>query len=260
MGTPSHEDPSQAGSRAFLEDPDHSGTRAVLEEGLGLQFRNPALLDLALTHRSYAYEAGLLETNERLELLGDAVLNLVITDIIYKRFPSYLEGDLAKLRASLVSAPALAGVAAELGLGPAILLGRGELMTGGRNKPSIMADALEAVIGAVYLDRGMVGVRGVIQRLFGDRIRAAVGQEVPKDAKTRLQEWVTRRYGILPSYRVSGEGPDHAKRFSAEVFVRSELYGCGQGRSKKEAEQAAATEAVARMAAENALQEVAGDA
>ncbi|HVE91691.1 MAG TPA: ribonuclease III [Actinomycetota bacterium] len=233
---------------------------AVLEEGLGVRFRNPSLLDLALTHRSYAYEAGLLETNERLELLGDAVLNLVITDIIFKRFPTYVEGDLAKLRASLVSAPALAGVAVELGLGPAVRLGRGELMTGGRDKPSIMADALEAVIGAVYLDRGMAGIRSVVRKLFGDRIKAAIGQEVPKDAKTRLQEWVTRRHGILPTYRVSGVGPDHAKKFSAEVFVRSELYGCGEGRSKKEAEQAAATEAVARMAGEDTLQEVAKDA
>lgn len=221
-----------------------------VEAWLGIAFRDPGMLEMALTHRSWAYEQGQAETNERMELLGDAVLNLIVTEMIYKVFPQHQEGDLAKLRASLVSAPALAEVAAEGDLGEAIKLGRGEEMTGGRAKPSIMADALEAVIGGVYLDRGMVVTRRVIRHLFGSRISAAVGQDVPRDPKTRLQELVTRRYGTLPKYRVTGDGPDHAKRFTADVFVEGELYGGGEGRSKKEAEQAAAAQAVDRWLAE----------
>jgi ribonuclease III len=229
---------------------DGSAACTALAERLGVEFRTNRLLEVALTHRSYAYEMELAETNERLELLGDAVLDFIVTDIIYRLFPSYLEGDLAKLRASLVSAPTLAAVASDLGLGSAIRLGRGEILTGGRQKPSILADALEAVIGAVYLDRGMTVARKVVRDLFGNRIRAAVGQEVPKDAKTRLQEQVARVVGVLPVYRVTGHGPDHAKRFRAEVSVRESVYGRGEGRSKKEAEQAAAAEAVARLADE----------
>ncbi|HVL80747.1 MAG TPA: ribonuclease III [Actinomycetota bacterium] len=229
---------------------DPRDARDALVERLGVTFRDPDLFELALTHRSYAYEQDVADTNERLELLGDAVLDFVVTDLIFRRFPSYVEGDLAKLRASLVSAPTLAEVAAGLGLGEAVKLGRGEVLTGGREKPSILADALEALIGAVYIDRGMTVARRVVRDLFGDRIAAAVGQEVPKDAKTRLQERVTRLVGALPAYRVTGYGPDHAKRFRAEVLVRDEVYGRGEGRSKKEAEQAAAAEAVAKLATE----------
>jgi ribonuclease-3 len=218
--------------------------RAVFERKLGVSFRDAELLELALTHRSYAYENELTETNERLEFLGDAILNLCVTDLLYAKFPTYLEGDLAKLRASLVSEPALADVASELDLGDAIKLGRGESQSGGRDKPSIKADALEAVIGSVYLDGGISGVRRLVKRLFGARIEDAVGKEIPKDAKTRLQEVVTRRYAMLPRYRVVGSGPDHAKRFNAEVFVMDESYGQGEGRSKKEAEQAAAAQAL----------------
>ena len=209
-----------------------------------MTFKDPALLDLALTHRSYAYENDIVETNERLEFLGDAILNLCVTDLLYARFPSHLEGDLAKLRASLVSEPALAEVAAELDLGPAVRLGRGETQSGGRYKPSINADALEAVIGAVYLDGKISGVRKLVKRLFGERVEAAAGKEIPKDAKTRLQELVTRRHGVLPRYRVVGSGPDHAKQFHAEVSVNDEVCGDGEGRSKKEAEQAAAARAL----------------
>lgn len=218
---------------------------------LGIQFKDPGILVTALTHRSFAYEQGLEDTNERLELLGDAVLNLVVTDLIYRRFPRYEEGDLAKLRASLVSAPALAAVASELELGDAILLGRGEEITGGRLKSSILADALEAVIGAVYLDRGLRAVRSAIRALFGSRIDAAVGQDVPRDPKTQLQELVTHRFGGLPRYRVQGSGPDHDKRFQAEVFVEGTSFGRGEGKSKKRAEQAAAAEALRRMAQEH---------
>jgi ribonuclease III len=219
-----------------------------LESKLGMTFKDPSLLELALTHRSYAYEHDVVHTNERMEFLGDAILNLCVTDLLYKRFPDLLEGDLAKLRASLVSEPALAEVAAELDLGEAVQLGRGERLSGGHNKPSIMADALEAVLGAVYLDGGISTIRKVIRHLFGSRIEAAEGKEIPKDAKTRLQELVTRRHGILPRYRVTGSGPDHAKRFQAEVFVNDEFCGRGDGRSKKEAEQEAAAQALAYLA------------
>jgi ribonuclease-3 len=194
--------------------------RETLEARLGKAFLDPGLLDVALTHRSFAYEHDVPQTNERLEFLGDAILNLCVTDLLYEQFPDYLEGDLAKLRASLVSEPALAEVAAELGLGPSIRLGRGERLSGGDSKPSIMADALEAVLGAVYLDSGIDGVRHVVKHLFGSRVVDAVGKEIPKDAKTRLQEIVTRRHGILPRYRLTGSGPDHAKRFQADVYTR----------------------------------------
>ncbi|MEX2539945.1 MAG: ribonuclease III [Actinomycetota bacterium] len=224
--------------------PSDDGARATLESKLGVSFRDPSIFDVALTHRSYAYEHDVPETNERLEFLGDAILNLCVTDLLYKRFPDQSEGDLAKLRASLVSEPALADVAVDLGLGPAIRLGRGERMSGGHSKPSIMADTLEAVIGAIYLDGGISTVRRVVRLLFGELVEAAAGRDIPKDAKTRLQEVVTRRHAILPRYRVVGSGPDHAKRFRAEVYVNDELCGRGEGRSKKEAEQAAAAAAL----------------
>jgi ribonuclease-3 len=232
---------TEAAGAPSLEQDD---TRAKFEAKLDVSFKDAELLELALTHRSYAYENELTDTNERLEFLGDAILNLCVTDLLYARFPSYLEGDLAKLRASLVSEPALADVASDLDLGEVIKLGRGESQSGGRHKPSIKADALEAVIGAVYIDGGIRGVRKLVKRLFGWRIEATVGKEIPKDPKTRLQEIVTRKHGILPRYRVVGSGPDHAKRFRAEVFVNDEFCGEGDGRSKKEAEQAAAGRAL----------------
>jgi ribonuclease-3 len=227
--------------------PSEDGSRAELEARLGVRFRDPGLFEVALTHRSYAYEKDVTETNERLEFLGDAILNLCVTDLLYKRFPELLEGDLAKLRASLVSEPALAEVAAELGIGDHIQLGRGERLSGGGSKPSIMADALEAVLGAVYLDGGISAIRKVVRQVFGHRVEAAADVPIPKDAKTRLQELVTRRYGILPRYRVTGSGPDHAKRFRADVYVNDNFCGRGDGRSKKEAEQAAATEALVQL-------------
>lgn len=227
--------------------PTSDGARARLRDKLGVSFRDPRLFDVALTHRSFAYENDVGETNERLEFLGDAILNLCVTDLLYSRFPDLLEGDLAKLRASLVSEPALAAIAGDLGLGEAVRLGRGERLSGGPRKPSIMADALEAVLGAIYIDGGIETIRKVVGDLFGTLVEEAAGKEIPKDAKTRLQEYVTRRYGILPRYRVTGFGPDHEKRFRAEVFVNEKFGGRGEGRSKKEAEQAAATHALERL-------------
>jgi ribonuclease-3 len=225
------------------------GRATPLERRLGVRIRDRRLLEMALTHRSFAYEKGKLETNERLEFLGDAVLGIVVTDALYKEYPTLPEGDLAKMRAALVNMTILADVAREIGLGDAVLLGRGEAMTGGRTKPSILADTLEAVFGAIYLDRGVGGAGRVILGLFLPRIRGQVEGGTVQDYKTSLQELAAARLGTLPEYRITESGPDHAKRFQATVFLAGEEHGSGEGRSKKEAEQAAASEAVARLRA-----------
>lgn len=221
-----------------------------LERALGVRLRDRRLLAQALTHRSYAYEQGGLPTNERLEFLGDAVLGLVVTDALYREFPEQPEGELAKQRAALVNMTVLADVAREVGLGDHVLVGRGEELTGGRDKPSILADTLEAVLGAVYLDRGMRPVRRVIRRLFLGRVRGEVEGGVVVDYKTALQELAASRFGALPEYQVAESGPDHAKRFTARVVVEGHEYGTGDGRSKKEAEQAAARIAIGQLSEE----------
>lgn len=179
-------------------------------------------------------------SNERLEFLGDAVLGLVVTDHIFRAYPDLPEGELAKVRAAVVSAAALAEVALELGLGPELRLGKGEDASGGREKPSILADATEAVIGAVYLDGGWDAASELILGLLGDRIADAAAGPGGQDYKTRLQELAARVYETLPEYDVLDEGPDHAKRFFAAVRVGDQRFGGGEGRSKKQAEQAAA--------------------
>ncbi len=225
------------------------GRGTPLERKLGVRVRDQRLLQMALTHRSFAYEQGGRETNERLEFLGDAVLGVVVTDALYKEYPSLPEGDLAKMRAALVNMTILADVAREIGLGEAVLLGRGEAMTGGRTKPSILADTLEAIFGAVYLDRGIAEASRVILALFLARIRGQVEGGTVQDYKTSLQELAAARLGSLPEYRIAESGPDHAKRFKATVFLAGDEYGSGEGRSKKEAEQAAAQEGVERLRA-----------
>jgi ribonuclease-3 len=223
------------------------GRTTPLERRLNIKLRNRGLLEMALTHRSFAYEQGLVETNERLEFLGDAVLGIVVTDALYKEYPTLPEGDLAKMRAALVNMTVLADVAREIGLGEAVLLGRGEAMTGGREKPSILADTLEAIFGAVYLDRGIGASHKVILDLFLPRIRGQVEGGTVQDYKTTLQELAAARLGTMPEYRIEESGPDHAKRFSATVVLAGENYGSGTGRSKKEAEQAAAKVAVEKL-------------
>ena len=203
-------------------------------------FGDPDMLSRALAHRSWCAETPGNPSNERLEFLGDAVLGLVVTDHVFRSYPDLPEGELAKVRASVVSAAALADVAAELELGEALLLGKGEDASGGREKPSILADALEAVIGAVYLDAGWDGAAAVVLRLLGDRIAAAAAGPGGQDYKTRLQELSARSFEDVPSYLVVDEGPDHAKRFFATVVVGGRPRGKGEGRSKKQAEQAAA--------------------
>ena len=201
----------------------------------------------ALTHRSFAFERGSTSTNERLEFLGDAVLGLVVTDVAFQAFPDLSEGELAKLRAAVVNMTTLADVARELGLGDELLLGRGEEQSGGRDKASILADALEAVLGAVYLDKGLKKTSDLIRRLFWPRMVAWVRGEGTRDYKTILQELAAQDVGRLPEYRLEERGPDHEKEFTARVYLSGREFGVGTGRSKKEAEQRAAREAYRRV-------------
>lgn len=196
-----------------------------------------------MSHRSWCAETSGFESNERLEFLGDAVLGLVVTDHIFRAYPALPEGHLAQVRAAVVNAGALAEVAEELELGRALLLGKGEDSSGGREKPSILADAMEAVIGAVYLDGGWEAAAGLVMDLLGERIIEAAAGPGGHDYKTRLQEMAARRFDQLPRYDVVGEGPDHARHFSATVYLAGQPSGTGAGRSKKQAEQAAAHQA-----------------
>ncbi|MBV9412665.1 MAG: ribonuclease III [Acidimicrobiia bacterium] len=210
---------------------------------MGRRFTDDALLTLALAHRSWCAETPGSESNERLEFLGDAVLGLVVTDHLFRTFPGLAEGELAKVRASVVNAGVLADLAEELGIGPALALGKGEDASGGREKPSILSDAMEAVIGAVYLDGGWPAAHALVLKLLEDRIAEAATGPGGQDYKTRLQELAAQRLDSLPRYEVRESGPDHAKRFSATVFINEEECGSGEGRSKKQAEQAAAERA-----------------
>ena len=227
----------------------------ALDSALGVRFTDPELRVAALTHRSFAFEHGLRVTNERLEFLGDSVLGLVVTDLAYRIYPEMPEGQLAKLRAAIVNMQALADVARTLGVGDVVLLGKGEEQSGGRAKASILADALEAVFGAVYLDRGLDVARDLIERLFRPRMEAYVRGEGDRDFKTILQELASQELRAIPEYRIEDRGPDHEKEFTATVLVAGEALGTGTGRSKKEAEQQAAREAYARIAERRAAGE-----
>ena len=213
-------------------------------DDLRAQLGNPTLdaelLDRALTHRSYAYENGGLPTNERLEFLGDSVLGVVVTETLFRAHPDLSEGRLAKLRAAVVNARALAQVARTIGLGEHVMLGRGEESTGGRNKSSILSDTVEAVIGAVYLSGGFESARDVVHLLFDPLMETAAGLGAGLDWKTSLQELAAEHTLGVPEYVIEDEGPDHAKTFTAQVQVGGNRYGHGTGRSKKEAEQQAA--------------------
>jgi len=198
------------------------------------------LLERALMHRSYAYENGGLPTNERLEFLGDSVLGLIVTDTLFNSYPDLPEGQLAKLRAAVVQMRALAGVARGLDLGAYVRLGKGEDGTGGRDKASILADTLEAVIGAVYLDQGLVAADALVHRLFDPVIARSARLGAGLDWKTSLQELTAAELLGVPEYHVEESGPDHQKSFRAFVRIGAQTYGEGEGRSKKEAEQQAA--------------------
>lgn len=227
-----------------------------LEGALGVTLNDRGLLDLALSHRSWAYEAGGAPTNERLEFLGDAVLALVVTDEVYHTMPDEPEGRLAKLRAAAVSTSSLATMARSLGVGEAVKLGRGEEQSGGREKDSILADTLEALIGAVYVDQGMDAAAKTVRSLFSGLIVELAERGESLDHKTALQELTAAELSLMPTYELAEEGPDHDKRFTAWAVVDGEALGRGSGRSKKESEQQAAREALgaltARLARERA--------
>jgi ribonuclease III len=225
--------------------------RSPLLAALGVEL-DDELLTLSLTHRSYAYEHGGLPPNERLEFLGDAVLGVIVTDHLYRAHPTLPEGKLAKLRASVVNMNALASVARGLGdggLGAYLLLGRGEELTGGRDKASILADGLEAVIGAVYLAHGLEPARALVHRLFDELLAEAPRLGAGLDWKTSLQELTAAAALGVPEYVVAEEGPDHEKVFHAEAVVAGSTIGTGTGRSKKEAEQQAAEAAWTELSA-----------
>jgi ribonuclease III len=225
---------------------------AVLGYALGVPITAESL-ERALTHRSYAYENGGLPTNERLEFLGDSVLSLVVTDTLFKGHPDLPEGQLAKLRAAVVQMSTLAEVAAhELNLGSFVRLGRGEEGTGGRDKPSILADTLEAVIGATYIDCGLDEASGLVHRLFDPVIKRSALLGAGLDWKTSLQELTADRGLGVPDYQVKDSGPDHQKMFRAVVKVGARELGAGEGRSKKAAEQLAAEAAYRSITAETA--------
>ena len=226
------------------------------QQRIGYVFRQPRLLDEALTHTSHINEAkgpdkaARGQDNERLEFLGDAVLSLIISEHVARVCPSFTEGELSKLKAGLVSEVSLAKAARGLELGPLLRLGRGEELTRGREKSSLLANALEALIAAIYLDGGLEPARDFTLRVFAqdlEKIQEGRG-EAAGDDKTRLQEWCQKRFDVLPQYvTVRESGPDHHKTFEVQVAIRGEVLGTGVGRTKKEAEQ---------MAAKQALQQV----
>lgn len=227
-------------------------TLGVLEQRLGHSFADQSLLRRALSHRSWVAESGDQSSNERLEFLGDAVLGWVIADLVFEEYADLAEGALTDLRKSVVNARALAEVAGELELGRYLLLGRGEDSAGGRAKVSILSDALEAVLGAVYLDGGSQAAFELVRRLFVSRLDAAVDTLGTLDYKSALQELLAHLGRVGPDYKVRSTGPDHDKRFYARVLVAQELLGEGEGRSKKSAEQAAASAAFATLATADA--------
>jgi ribonuclease III len=234
-------------------DGGHAGRNpADLRDALGVPVE-VASLERALTHRSFAYENANPPTNERLEFLGDSVLGLVVTDTLFRDYPTLPEGQLAKLRAAVVQMRALAEVARELSLGAYIRLGRGEEVTGGRNKSSILADTLEAVIGAVYIDCGLAAASALVHRLFDPVIARSARLGAGLDWKTSLQELTAAQLLGVPDYQVEESGPDHQKSFRAAVRIGGRVLGTGSGHSKKEAEQHAAEAAWNAITAESSV-------
>lgn len=220
-----------------------STLHAGLEEALGYSFRDPGVLSAALVHRSYHAEHPDVGHNERYEFLGDAVLGLAITTFLFAEYSEMPEGQMAKVKAAAVSRDELAAVARQLGVAPHLLMGRGEESTGGRQKPSILADAMEAIIAAVYLDGGYEEAAGFVLRHWEEIVRSRARLPGGADYKTRLQE-VLAAAGLTPIYRVMGSGPDHRKEFTASVLVDGAVRGEGAGASKREAEQEAARTAL----------------
>lgn len=227
---------------------EHDGALGAVEELLGYRFADRGLLLQSLCHKSFANERGwpLIESNERLEFFGDSVVELAVTHLLFEDFPDYTEGDLTKLRATLVCGVALARVAEKMGLGAFMLLGKGEDVTGGREKRSILAGTFEAVVGALYLDAGFEVARGMVISCLEGEVREIVRWGVG-DFKSDLQEFAARSFGTMPRYRVTEEGPDHFKTFHVTVEIKGRRFGPVPGASKKEAEQGAARVALAKL-------------
>ncbi len=225
--------------------------RGPVEEALDITFKDKELLRRALTHRSYAHEQSLPpgHTYERLEFLGDAVLDVVISEYLYRRHAELDEGELTRIRSYLVNMNSLAEAARGMGLGEHLYLSRDERADRGEDKSSIIADALEALIGAVYLDRGLDEAERVCLRIFGEKLEEAVSGKLDYDYKSQLQELLVKERGLLPRYRLREEGPDHRKVFHATVYAGDKRLGWGSGNSKKEAEQEAAREALRKLGA-----------
>ena len=224
-----------------------------VQRALNTQFGNPHLLIRALTHPSYVNEhpEGGIRDNQRLEFLGDAVLDFVAGAWVYNHYPDFKEGPMTRLRAALVRTEALAGLARQIGVGEALRLGRGERENGGRNRDANLCDAFEAVVGALYLDAGLATVRAFVEPLIEPIAERVLAEHTDLDAKSRLQEWSQSEMGVTPRYRIVSEaGPDHAKVFVAEVLLAGEVVGQGTGRSKQAAEQQAAQIAVENLAQE----------
>ena len=245
---PNHTDSDPPRRKRAKDRPKRTPTRAgdvqALSARLGIEPRRVELLHKALTHKSAEQELH-LPANERLEFLGDAVLGLAVAGHLFRSHPDLAEGALTKVKAVAVSEPILAAVARELDLGSYLILSRGEEQSGGRDRSSILADGLEAVFGAVYLDRGFRTCRALVLRLLADHLRAIERDEYEPDYKTLLQEQIQEIHRMPPTYRVLSEsGPDHDRTFVAEVRVGRRALGSGSGKSKKQAEQAAAREAL----------------
>jgi ribonuclease-3 len=230
-----------------LDALDSRDSLGELESMLGVRFSDRSLLLASLAHRSWCAEHDQSASNERLEFLGDSVLGLVVTHYVFEHFPDLPEGQLSEVRAGVVNARVLAEVAQEIDLGPHLLLGKGEDAAGGRAKQSILADAFEAVVAAVYLDAGLATTRDLVLRCLRDRITEAVAGPGGRDYKTRLQELAAAQAIGRPRYVVRDEGPDHAKHFFAAVYFGDVGYGEGEGGSKKQAEQGAAWVAWTRL-------------
>jgi len=218
-----------------------------LAEKIGYKFSDKSLLETAMRHSSWTAENIGFESNERLEFLGDSVIGFVVADIMYRRYPDFDEGKLTDLRKIVVNMNALSRVATHLGLGEFILLGRGEEAGGGREKTSILANALEAVFAAVYLDSDALSAYALVRSLLSESIDEALAALKQLDAKSQLQELCSRLDNPVPEYRVTDEGPDHAKTFYAAVYIGNDWMGAGSGRSKKVAEELAAQQAFATL-------------
>ncbi|MDP2599591.1 MAG: ribonuclease III [Deltaproteobacteria bacterium] len=222
----------------------------ILEKKLGYVFKDKTLLKRALTHKSYTNELKIspLEHNERIEFLGDAVMELAVSHLLMHQYRSHPEGELSKLRAAIVNEGQLAELAGSISLGDFLYLGKGEDQTGGRQKPSLLSDAYEAVLGAIYLDRGFLKVFALVKKHFSALVEKVGAEGFAKDYKTRLQETVQGRFHTIPKYKmVKAEGPDHSKIFEINLYIQETLYGVGQGKSKKSAEQDAASQALERL-------------